>query len=266
MNRDFIEQYWDASIYEQSENQTHDVEFILKVLNEQLGNTSQKLLEIACGGGRIGVPLAQAGYEVTGIDVNEQMLMRCYRRMKGIPNIRCFRGDVTKVDLGSDYDIVVLASNVLINIEAEMDNKQAQILFINKAAQALKSGGHFYLSFNLLYNPAAVFNSSKESHYFDGGTDEMGTYGRTCSYGSVYDSVTQICSGVNHTELTTNNGEQIIIPRLWNKHIPTQSQVYEWLDDAGFVIERTYKNFTDEPFPEPIDESCYEITIWAYKQ
>ena len=231
----------------------------------KIGNTSQKLLEIACGGGRISVPLAQAGYDVTGIDVNEQLLLRCYRRMKDIPNARCYCGDVTKVDLRSEYDVVVLASNVLINIEAEIDYKQAQILFINKAAQALKSGGHFYLSFNLLYNPAAVFNSSKESHDFEG-TDEIGTYGRTCSYGSVYDSVTQICSGSNHTELTTNNGEQIIVPRLWYKHIPTQSQVYEWLDDAGFIIERTYKNFTDEPFPNPIDESCYEITIWARKK
>lgn len=263
MDRKFIAKHWYADVYEQFENQTNDVDFLLKVLNENT-NTPQNILEVACGGGRICVPLAQAGHMVTGIDVDEHMLLRCYRRMKGLDNIRCFSADATTADWGTGYDVVVLAGNVLINIESEMDYKQAQITFIKNAAAALRPGGHLYLDFQLLYDDTKVFNSLKESSYFEG-TDDMGTHGRTVSYGSVYDPVTQLCGGVSHWELTTNNGEDFTVVTNWYKHIPKQAQVYEWLVQTGLTIEKTYKNFSTEPLPEPVDESTYRATIWAYK-
>ena len=263
MDREFIAKHWYADVYEQFKNQTNDVEFLLKVLSEN-ADTPQNILEIACGGGRICIPLAQAGHTVTGIDADEHMLLRCYRRMKGLNNIRCFSADATSTEWGSGYDVVVLAGNVLINIESDMDYKQAQISFIRNAAAALRPGGHLYLDFQLLFDDNKVFNSAKESSYFQG-TDDMGTYGRTVSYGSVYDPVTQLCSGVSHWELTTNNAEKFIIARTWYKHIPKQAQVYAWLADAGLTIEKTYKNFSSQPLAEPIDEDTYRATIWARK-
>ena len=78
MDRKFIAKHWYADVYEQFENQTNDVDFLLKVLSENT-NTPQNILEVACGGGRICVPLAQAGHTVTGFDKDEHMLLRCYR-------------------------------------------------------------------------------------------------------------------------------------------------------------------------------------------
>lgn len=263
MDRNFIAKHWYADVYEQFENQTNDVEFLLKVLSEN-ADTPCNILEVACGGGRICVPLAQAGHTVTGIDADEHMLLRCYRRMNGLNNIRCFSADATTADWGTGYDVVVLAGNVLINIESGMDYKQAQITFIQKAAAALRSGGHLYLDFQLLFDDAKFFNSMKETSYFEG-TDDMGTHGRTVSYGSVYDPATQLCGGVGHWELTANNGESFTVSETWYKHIPKQAQVYKWLADAGLTIEKAYKNFSAEPLPEPIDESTYRVIIWACK-
>ncbi|MNC76940.1 hypothetical protein D3C75_1287730 [compost metagenome] len=81
----------------------------------------------------------------------------------------------------------------------------------------------------------------------------------------MYDPITRICTGVGHWELTTNSGEQFILPKRWYKHIPTQSQVYGWLSDAGFSIERTYLNYTVEPIPELIIEAVNRAIIWARK-
>lgn len=184
--------------------------------------------------------------------------------MKGLDNIRCFSADATTADWGTGYDVVVLAGNVLINIESEMDYKQAQFAFIKNAAAALRPSGHLYLDFQLLYDDAKFFNSMKEGHYFEG-TDDMGTHGRTVSYGSVYDPVTHLCGGVSHWELTTNNGEDFTVVTNWLKHIPKQAQVYDWLTEAGLTIEKAYKNFSADPLPEPIDESTYRATIWARK-
>ncbi|OKP91717.1 hypothetical protein A3844_00925 [Paenibacillus helianthi] len=264
MNREFIAKHWYASVYEQFENQTHDVDFLLKVLTEQTDNQPLNILEIACGDGRICVPLAKANHFVTGLDSDEHMLLRCYRQMLGLTNIRCYQADAVISGWGVGYDVVVMAGNILINIECEIDYKDAQKTLIKNAAAALRTGGHLYIDFDLQYDPAARFNRLNESSSFIG-TDELGTTGQCVSYGSVYDPITQICNGTGHWELTTNSGEQIILPKRWYKHIPTQTQVYDWLSDAGFTIECTYHNYTVEPIPEPIVEATNRAIIWARK-
>ena len=263
MDSEFIVKHWYAYIYEQLENQTNDVEFLLQVLNESQ-NMQQVILEVCCGGGRVCIPIARAGYRVVGFDVDEHMLLRSYRQMKNLSNLACYSADAVASDWGTDYDVVIMAGNIMINIESDMNNAQAQEIFITKAAKALRLGGHLYLDFDLHCNPGAVFNRLNESSYFVG-ADDLGTYGRTVSYGSVYNPVTQICTGANHVEITTNNGKQIVLSKPWLKHIPTQAQVYNWLENAGFSIERTYKNYTDEPLLEPIAESTHRATIWARK-
>lgn len=264
MNREFIAKHWYASVYEQFENQTDDVEFLLKVLKTETDGGPQTILEIACGGGRISIPLAKAGHNVTGFDSDEYMLLRCYRRMKGLPNIRCYQADAVKSDWGGGFDVIVMAGNLLINIESDLEYAEAQSLFIRKAAAALRQGGYFYLDFDLHSDPASVFGKLRESSYFVG-TDELGTTGKTVSYGSVYDPVTRICTGTGHLELTANNGETFVYPERWYKHIPTKEQVFTWLDESGFSIRRTYHNYTEKPVSEPIDSSTYRMTILAEK-
>lgn len=265
MNRNFIFDHWYASVYEQFEIQTNDVEFLLSVLSGRCGGEPQRILEVACGGGRICVPLAQAGHDVMGFDADRQRLLRCYRRAAGLPNLRAYCADALTADWGSGFDVVVLGGNILINIETDMDYEVAQRTFINKAASALRVGGHLFMDFDLGYDPADFFNTLLESHYFEG-VDELGTVGRTVSYGSVYDPVTQVCAGTSHVELTTNSGERMIKGGQWHKHIPTQAQVYDWLARAGLTIEETWRNYSDESLPEPITEGTHRATIWARKR
>ena len=54
------------------------------------------------------------------------MLLRCYRRMKDIPNIKCYQADAIKTDWGTGFDVVVMAGNILINIETDIDYAEAQ--------------------------------------------------------------------------------------------------------------------------------------------
>lgn len=264
MDRNYIAGCWYASVYEQFENNTEDVDFLLHVLESNTEGKNLKILEAACGGGRICVPLAEAGYQVTGFDADEYMLRRCRRRMNGLTNIHVYQGDGALADWGADYDVVIMAGNLLINIESDLNYEDAQKAFIQNASAALKPGGHLYLDFNLYSDPSRIFNTLSTNSYFCG-TDESGTFGKTMSYGSVYDPVTQICAGSGHWELTTANGETFICPKPWHKYIPTLQQVCEWLDNAGLVPEKTYHNYTDAPLPEPLGPSTFRASIWAKK-
>ncbi|MDR2750337.1 MAG: class I SAM-dependent methyltransferase, partial [Clostridiales bacterium] len=206
MDRDFIFGYWHTDINEQVEQETYDVDFLLKHLRSCTGESTHNILQAGCGFGRIAVPLAEAGHKVVGFDVDEFALLRFYRRMFGLSNIECFKADALKPGWGTGYDVVVVGGNLLNNIETEDDYAEAQKAMIANAADALRVGGHLWLDFDLHFAPHKVFNRLGETSYF-GGRDSLGTHGRTVSYGSVYNPATRIVSGANHVELTTNNGE-----------------------------------------------------------
>ena len=269
MNKNFIVKHWYAHAYEQFENQTNDVEFFIDVLRNETNGTPQNILEVACGGGRISVPLARAGHNVTGFDADEFMLLRCYNKMKGIPNITCYKADAVNDDWGAGFDVVVMAGNILINIETGINYVEAQQLFIRKAAAALRPGGHLLLDYDQHSDTSAIkfFNQiletgrlGVEKEY----KDDLGTSGKFKIYGNVYDPVTRICAWASHKELITNNGKRVIESTTGHKHIPSLEQVYGWLADAGFHIEKTYRNYKDEPLLENEPEYV-KATIWAKK-
>lgn len=265
MNKEFISKHWYAYAYEQFETETNDVKFLLNVLRENTDKRPQNILEVACGGGRISIPLAEAGHQVCGFDADEFMLLRCYRKMKGIPNITCYKADAVSSDWGLGYDVVVMAGNILINIESDLNYNEAQQLFIQKAYAALRPGGHLFLDYDQHSEASAlkIFNNLRERHGSDY-VDELGTRGSDKIFGNIYDPITRICTWTGHRYLICNNGEHIIESSTGHKHIPMLKQVFGWLTNAGFIIEKTYQNYSNEPLDEQ-HEDYVRATIWAKK-
>ena len=71
--------------------------FVLEQLERRLGKRPGTLLDIACGTGRHAAEFAAAGIEVTGVDINEQLLERARERS---PEIEFVQQDMTMLDLG----------------------------------------------------------------------------------------------------------------------------------------------------------------------
>ena len=151
-----------------------------------------------------------------------------------------------------------------------MDYMAAQETFIRKASAALSPGGHLYLDYDQHSESSAVkfFSRLGESGRLGVETeyaDELGTRGKFKNYGGVYDPVTRICTWASHCDLLTNNSETIIESTAGHKHIPTLGQVYGWLSDAGFVVEKAYKNFSNEQLTDN-EPDFARATIWAKKE
>ncbi len=79
----------------------------------QMAASARHVLVLACGTGRLAIPLAQKGAQVTGIDNNESMLAQARRNMRaGGVNITWIHGDMRSFELGrDDFDLVVLGFN-----------------------------------------------------------------------------------------------------------------------------------------------------------
>lgn len=122
MDMDFYRNHWYARIYEQQETQTDDIAYILSTI----GPAPQKVLEVACGGGRILEPLARAGYQVSGIDMDQFMLEKCQARLENLPDAfqglaSCRYADAVKDDWGGSFDVVIMGGNLLVNIVSDLE-------------------------------------------------------------------------------------------------------------------------------------------------
>ena len=251
MNKDYLLGHWYAYIYDQNEVGSADVQRILSYL----GDKPKSVLEVACGTGRIAIPLAKAGHNVTGFDIDEYSLARIPEKIGVLPNLKYYKADAIADDWGNGFDAVILAGNVLVNIVTDGDYRQAQELFIQKAASCMKQSGHLYLDFTCA-NWSDSSPEENEKRVIFEGADDLGTYGKFILIEGKYDSKTRIDKSYRRYEITPNKGEMFTVERQIIKHFPTYELVTSWLDKYGWEIERQ----------TPVSEETFHAEIWARKK
>jgi SAM-dependent methyltransferase len=74
-----------------------------------LGRAPASVLDAGCGTGRVAVELARRGIDVVGVDIDRSMLETA--RAHG-PGVEWQEHDLTTLDLGRVFDLVLLAGNV----------------------------------------------------------------------------------------------------------------------------------------------------------
>ncbi len=246
---------WYAEVYERAIQEQEDVNYLLALL----GTPPQKVLEIACGGGRIAVPLALAGHDVTGIDINPYMLDRTRARGADLPNLRVIEADAAQASWGEGFDAVVLGANLLINIESGMDYRASQRLFIEKAAKCLRTGGHLFLDFDVYPDDEPSSDSGGEYLIF-GGEDAQGTNGRFTVFGGGFDAAARRMTGSRKFALQPKGGEPFTLYERMSKYAPHWREVEGWLQGAGFQTESLCGGYRGQPFT-----GGGRATVWARK-
>ncbi|HCL04442.1 MAG TPA: hypothetical protein DHW61_18880 [Lachnoclostridium phytofermentans] len=236
---------WIADMYEQDATDTNDVEFLLSVI----GPKPKRILEIACGSGRILVPLAKAGHVVTGLDFDSYMLSKIDSKTEGLSNIFWYKADVINDDWGNDYNIVVIAGNFLFNIISDMDYEKAQKLLIDKSAKSLVSGGIIYIDYGYTLHPEYWFDDPSERVIWEG-TDSDGNTGKMILFGSTFDKETETVKSIRRFELHCISGEIIKQDIDVVKHFATLEQIHSWLSSTGFIIEEEYGDYNCNPISE----------------
>jgi SAM-dependent methyltransferase len=99
------------------------------------------VLDAGCGTGRVAVELARRGLDVVGVDLDPAMLAAA--RVKA-PAIEWVEGDLSTLDLGRTFDLVVMAGNVMIFTEPGTEGA-----VLARAAAHLRPGGLLVAGFTL---------------------------------------------------------------------------------------------------------------------
>ena len=139
-----------ADIYDFSyEDFTEDVSFYENLARSVDG----PLLELGVGSGRVALPLAQAGYAVTGIDTSPSMLAQANRRLTASGKLKgsldLLPGDMTAFDLDRRFAMVFVAANTF----QHLLTTEAQLACLRCARQHLQPDGIFAMS---LRSPTSV--------------------------------------------------------------------------------------------------------------
>lgn len=87
-----------------------DIEFYQELARD----TASPVLELACGTGRIAIPLAEQGIEITGVDISDGMLALAQRKREALPEVARQRlvllaGDMCGLELNRQFGLVFVA-------------------------------------------------------------------------------------------------------------------------------------------------------------
>lgn len=101
-----LEAFADAEDYDLEDTSDDGVAFYAALAAE----TGSPVLEVACGTGRVAIPIARQGYAVTGLDIVPGMLARAREKSAGLP-ARWIEGDARNFDLGERFRLIFMTGN-----------------------------------------------------------------------------------------------------------------------------------------------------------
>jgi SAM-dependent methyltransferase len=137
------EHYRDTALYDHEyRRRRDDVRHYVGLAQRLLGSRG-RILELGCGTGRVTVPLARAGFEVTALDHEPAMLAALTERQRKLPaavaaRITPVTGDLRDFALGRRFDLVIAAFNVVEHLYTRVEVDAC----LRAVRRHLRPGGH----------------------------------------------------------------------------------------------------------------------------
>lgn len=213
-------------VYDQVNGWGKDDEFFLALLKKSDVKT---IADLGCGTGRLTTHFAQAGYEITAIDPNEEAID--YAKSKVCPGDVMWQvGDSTNLQTNS-FEAIVMTANVAQVFLTE----ESWINVVADAYRALKPGGHFIFDTR---NPLAkVWEQWEKDTTPDVATDLM--TGESLEIWTQYEGFVDDVFTFYETVKKAGTGEVMIHEKMRLK-FRTQETIYQSLKDAAFTQIQVY--------------------------
>ncbi|MEL6624324.1 MAG: class I SAM-dependent methyltransferase [Bacteroidota bacterium] len=236
---------YDAKIYDGHNTHMTDLPFYQKWLPQ---DKNAHILELCCGTGRLTLPIAQAGYRITGVDYTPSMLEQANAKASAAGlSIPFIEADMRTFDLPEQYDLIFIPFNSIHHLYHNEDLFQT----LRAVKKHLKEGGLFLLD---CFNP----------------------------------NISYIVEGKKRlqevTNYTTEDGREVMLKQQMRYDSPTQINRIEWhyfidgvfdsiqnldmrmfypqeldayLTWSGFQILHKFGNFEEAAFDDDSDKQIF---------
>jgi len=103
-----MKDFYDPAVYDaRAGGVPGDVDFYLELARES-DTAGLPVLELACGTGRVAIPIARQGTRVVGLDRSPAMLGRAREKSAGMSTVRWVEGDMRDFDLPERFGLALI--------------------------------------------------------------------------------------------------------------------------------------------------------------
>lgn len=206
---------------------------------EQARKYGGPVLDLACGTGRIAIPLAAAGISVVGLDLSEPMLEHAQEKAtsEGL-QVEWMRGDMTNFDLQRKFNLIIMAGNAFAHLET-LESLERCLLSVRRH---LTREGRFIFD---TFNPSLKILTRDSSPRFpvtefsDPDSGEQVVVTETCAY----DKSSQLYRFRRYHQIGQQETSWDVTLRMY---FPQELDAL--LKYNGFVIDVKYGNHQGGPF------------------
>ncbi len=239
-----------ADLYDFYVRTDFDIPFWLKRSQAVHG----KVLELACGTGRVSIPLLLRGVKLSCVDYAPDMLARFGKKLRE-HNLSCptYCQDITELNLPDRYDLIFIPFHSF----SEITDRQKHRLALQRIRLHLSEQGTFICT---LQNPVVRTTSMNgDSRLIGEFPTSEGQMLRVSARMTFHES-TQIASGEQVYERISAEGS-LLERRLLdiNFYLFQRDEFELLLSEHGFVIETLYGDYECNPF----EVSTSPYMIWV---
>jgi SAM-dependent methyltransferase len=245
-----LEEYEDPIAYdEENDPYTDDIPFILKWATKADG----PIIDLACGTGRVTIPLAKAGHQLIGVDVHQGMLNHARQKSsRACLSIEWLEQDCTELKLGVKSPLIYMVGN---SFQHFLSN-EAQNGLLMSVHKHLRDDGIFIFG-TRFPSLEELFQPTTEEYWKSYEKDDQKVDVYTISH---YDALHQIQhyetirkvldeEGCKVDEIRTNIRLRYVFPK----------EMERLLDETGFEIIHVYQDWHENPLTVKSQQMIYVL-------
>ena len=204
----------------------------------QAAQFGPSVLELACGSGRLAIPLAMAGFDVTGVDASPEMLA-LGRAKAGESRLICHQADIRAFHLNRKFGLIFIGNNSLSHL---LERAHVEQCFAC-VHEHLEPGGRFIVD---VFNPslAILTRDSAQDYPVTEYEDAESGVRVVVTETSRYDPASQ----VKHIRWRFSSARKTddVVPLSLRIFYP--QELDGLLEYNGFAIEHKYGTYGEDAF------------------
>lgn len=214
--------------------------FYFDLANQQGG----QILDVACGTGRLTIPLAERGFDITGLDITPEMLELAKQKAERLNiSINWIHADARQFELSRKYRFIFITGN---SFQHFLDRESVDG-FLGSVHKHLDEEG--VLAFETRNPSISVLavNEDVEKDYAESWLDNEG-YHCSSTYRRSYDHKSHLEHYIftNRRWKHESNVMETVEPFVLRYFFPQELESLLYYN--GFVLEKMYGKFDKSPF------------------